>query len=73
MIDSWRAVLGVDVAGIVEAVGQVVNNFEAADEVFNLFGNDSRAPFFQEVSVVPEMFVAKKPRNLTFEEVASLP
>ena len=73
MIESWPAVLGIDGAGIVEAVGQGVNNFKAGDEVFSLFGHNSRAASFQEVSVVPEMFVAKKPRNLTFEEAASLP
>lgn len=73
MIESWPAVLGIDGAGVVEAVGQSVNNFKAGDEVFSLFGHDSRAASFQEVSVVPEIFVAKKPRNLTFEEAASLP
>ena len=73
MVESWPAVLGIDGAGIVEGVGQGVNNFKAGDEVFSLFGHDPKAASFQEVSVVPEIFVAKKPSNLTFEEAASLP
>ena len=73
MVESWPAVLGIDGAGIVEAVGHGVNSFKVGDEVFALFGHDSRAAAFQEVAVVQEMFVAKKPSNLTFEEAASLP
>ena len=73
MIDSWPAVLGTDGAGVVEAVGQGVVKFKKGDEVLSLFGHDSRAASFQEISIVPEMFVAKKPMNLTFEEAASLP
>ena len=73
MVEKWPAVLGADGAGVVEAVGQGVNNFRVGDEVFSLFGHDSKAASFQEVAVVPQMFVAKKPRNLSFEEAASLP
>lgn len=73
MVDRWPVVLGTDGAGIVEAVGQGVNKLKEGDEVFSLFGHDSRAASFQEISVVPEMFAAKKPSNLTFEEAASLP
>ena len=73
MVDSWPAVLGTDGAGIVEAVGQGVKHLKQGDEVLSLFGHDSRAASFQEISVVPDMFVAKKPTNLTFEEAASLP
>lgn len=71
MIESWPAVLGIGCAGVIKAVGQEVNNSKAGDEVFSLFGHDSTAASIQEVSVVPEMFLAKKPRNLSFEEAAS--
>ena len=73
MIESWPAVLGSDGAGIIEAVGQGVSKFKAGDEVFSLFGHNSKSAAFQEIAVVPQIFVAKKPRNLTFEEAASLP
>lgn len=73
LVDDWPIVLGSDGAGVVEAVGQGVDKFRPGDEVFSLFGHDRRAASFQEISVVPEMFAAKKPSNLTFEEAASLP
>ena len=50
-----------------------MNTSRAVHEIFSLFGHDSRAASFQEVSMVPDMFVAKKPRTLTFNEAASVP
>ena len=73
MVESWPAVLGSDGAGIVEAVGDGVTKFHAGDEVFGLFGGSPRAGAYQEVAVLPEKFVAKKPGNVSFEEAASLP
>jgi NADPH:quinone reductase-like Zn-dependent oxidoreductase len=73
MVESWPAVFGIDGAGIVEAVGEGVTRFHPGDEVFSLFGHEAKASSFQEVAVVPETFVAKKPANISFEEAASLP
>lgn len=73
MVESWPAAFGIDGAGVVEAVGQAVTKFKAGDEVFSLFGFGSKAAAFQEVAIVPEHFVAKKPGNVSFEEAASLP
>lgn len=73
MVDSWPAICGADISGVVEDVGEGVNTFKPGDEVFSLAGHDNRAGGFQEVSTVPEHFVAHKPPSLTFEEAASLP
>jgi NADPH:quinone reductase-like Zn-dependent oxidoreductase len=73
MVDKWPAVFGADIAGIVECVGEGVDAFKPGDEVFSLAGHDNRAGGFQEVSTVPEHFVAHKPPSLKFEEAASLP
>ncbi|KAL6716889.1 hypothetical protein ACLMJK_004801 [Lecanora helva] len=73
MIENWPTVLGIDGAGVVENVGEGVTSLKAGDEVFSLFGHESRSASFQEVAVVPEFFVAKKPKSWTFEEAASLP
>lgn len=73
MVDSWPAVFGIDGAGIVEEVGEGVTKFKAGDEVFSLFGHQARASSFQEVAVVSEMDVGRKPGNISFEEAASLP
>lgn len=73
MVDSWPAIFGADVAGVVESVGEGVDAFKPGDEVFSLAGHDNRAGGFQEISTVPEHFVAHKTPSWTFEEAASLP
>ncbi len=61
--------LGVDFAGIVEAVGKDVHNFKPGDEVFG--GADGA--FAQYVTVRASRALALKPANLTFEQAATLP
>lgn len=73
MIQAWPAVLGVDAAGIIEAIGDEIQSFQLGDEVFSLAGMEPRAGAFQEIFTVPAHFVAKKSAGLTFEEAASLP
>jgi NADPH:quinone reductase-like Zn-dependent oxidoreductase len=73
MIQAWPAVLGVDAAGVVEAVGDEVTAFQPGDEVFSLAGMEPKAGAFQELFTVPAHFVGKKPSALTFEQAASLP
>lgn len=73
MVDSWPAIFGVDIGGVVDGVGEGVDAFKPGDEVFSLAGHANLAGGFQEVSVVPEHFVAHKPPSWTFEEAASLP
>ncbi|MES1239350.1 MAG: NAD(P)-dependent alcohol dehydrogenase, partial [Chloroflexota bacterium] len=63
--------LGVDVAGVVEAVGADVREFKPGDEVFGNVGFNAGA--HAEYVVVPERgAIAPKPSNLTFEEAASI-
>jgi NADPH:quinone reductase-like Zn-dependent oxidoreductase len=59
--------LGVDFAGVVEAVGKNVTNFKPGDEVF---GGRSGA-FAQYVTPRADRAIALKPANVTFEEAAS--
>ncbi|PGH23597.1 hypothetical protein AJ80_02378 [Polytolypa hystricis UAMH7299] len=73
IVPSWPCVFGLDGAGIVEAVGHGVRDFKPGDEVFSLFGHELRASSFQEIAIVSEHFVGKRPENLTFEEAATLP
>jgi NADPH:quinone reductase-like Zn-dependent oxidoreductase len=60
-------VLGADVAGVVEAVGNDVKRFQPGDEVFGI-GKGSYA----EYAVAPENTLAPKPANLTFEQAAAV-
>jgi NADPH:quinone reductase-like Zn-dependent oxidoreductase len=61
-------VLGMDVAGVVEAVGQEVTALRQGDEVF---GTCNGA--FAEYAAVREDRCAPKPAGLTFEQAAALP
>jgi NADPH:quinone reductase-like Zn-dependent oxidoreductase len=61
--------VGVDYAGIVEAVGKNVTRFKAGDEVF---GGKSGA-FAQYICVLADRGVALKPASITFEQAASVP
>ena len=72
-VQSWPAVLGIDIAGVVDSVGESVKDFKTGDEILCLGGMDSRGAAFQEIVTVPSHYVAKKPASLTFEEAASLP
>ena len=58
-------VIGLDVAGVVEAVGQNVRRFQPGDEVFGI-GKGSYA----EYAAAREDKLAHKPANLTFEQAA---
>jgi NADPH:quinone reductase-like Zn-dependent oxidoreductase len=61
-------VRGMDVAGIVEAVGQNVTRFQAGDEVFGTCDGS-----FAEYALAREDMLALKPASLTFEQAAAVP
>ncbi len=61
-------VVGLDLAGCVEAVGRSVTRFKPGDEVFGE-GHGACA----ELACAPEAMLALKPRELSFEQAAALP
>jgi NADPH:quinone reductase-like Zn-dependent oxidoreductase len=61
-------VRGIDVAGVVEAVGQNVTQFRAGDEVFGICDGA-----FAEYALAREDMLALKPANLAFEQAAAVP
>ena len=64
--------LGVDIAGQVEAVGSGVSGFQPGDQVYaNLL--DHGYGGFAEYATVPVGVMAPKPANLSFEEAAAVP
>jgi len=61
--------MGVDFAGMVEAVGKNVTRFKPGDEVFG-----GRSGAFAEFVIVPDdRALALKPSSVTFEQAASMP
>jgi NADPH:quinone reductase-like Zn-dependent oxidoreductase len=62
--------IGVDFAGTVEAVGKDVTDLQPGDDVFGGRSGDSGS--FAEY-VCAQKGIARKPANVTFEEVAAVP
>ena len=65
-------ILGGDVAGLVEAVGKNVKQFQAGDAVYGDISDSGMGAFAEYVSA-PENVIAQKPANLSFEEAAAVP
>lgn len=60
--------LGVDLAGVVEAVGKNIKELKPGDEVFG-----TGAGAFAEYARAREIRLALKPANITFEQAAGVP
>src|SRR5262249_42475182 len=69
---SFPLILGNDLAGEVEAVGDGVTRFRPGDAVYGRLDND-RIGSFAEYALVRENAAAAKPKNLAWPEAASLP
>jgi NADPH:quinone reductase-like Zn-dependent oxidoreductase len=65
-------ILGVDVAGQVEAVGSDVTRFKPGDEVYANLLDHGYGGFAEYVSV-PVAVMSLKPANLSFEEASAVP
>ncbi len=66
-------ILGVDVAGQVEAVGGNARQFKPGDEVFGYLPSATGRGTFAEYVCAKENLLALKPANLTFEQAAAVP
>lgn len=68
------AILGMDLAGVVEEVGPGVTNLEPGDEVYGLTGGVGGVQgSLAEFAAVDADLLAKKPKNLTMREAAAIP
>ena len=64
-----QPIRGVDVAGVVEAVGENVTAFRPGDEVFGA----KAGALAEYVCAGPKNVLAAKPAGLTFEQAAAIP
>ncbi|MDB5516614.1 MAG: Bifunctional protein: zinc-containing alcohol dehydrogenase [Tardiphaga sp.] len=68
------AILGIDLAGVVEAVGSGVTAFGRGDEVFGMTGGvGGLQGSLAEYATVDADLLARKPGHLTMREAAALP
>jgi NADPH:quinone reductase-like Zn-dependent oxidoreductase len=72
LLEPKHKILGSDIAGRVETVGENVKQFQPGDEVFGDLSECGRGGFAEYVAA-PEDALALKPANLTFEDAAAVP
>ena len=65
-----RRILGMEFAGVIEAVGPAVSEFAAGDEVFGVKGSGAHAEYIAARESAP---IAHKPSGMSFEEAAAIP
>jgi len=65
-------ILGSDIAGVIEAVGEQVKNYRAGDEIIGSL-EWQRQSAFAEYVTTKERYIAAKPKNLSFTEAAAVP
>jgi NADPH:quinone reductase len=69
---SWPHVLGLDVAGVVDAVGSAVDKFKTGDRVF-YHGDLSKPGGFAEYAITTAHTTAAIPEGVSFAEAAAIP
>ncbi len=67
------AVLGLDISGVVDKVGDGVTEFKPGDEVFAYIGGPRSNGGYAEYAVFPWQFAAKKPPGISMAEAAAVP
>ncbi|KAJ7660140.1 GroES-like protein [Mycena polygramma] len=68
-ITAYPAVIGADIAGVVDEVGEGVDGFAKGDEILvqTIEGG------FQQYVIFPTFLLIRKPKNASFDEMASFP
>ncbi|KAJ7050640.1 chaperonin 10-like protein [Mycena amicta] len=69
LIPGYPAVLGSDIAGVIEELGEGAQEFKVGDEVFVQTLGDG----YQQYVALPTAILIRKPKNVSFDDVATLP
>lgn len=69
---EYPFILGLDVAGVIDAIGENVTNWKAGDRVY-YHGNMSKPGGYAEYSVITAKALAAIPDEVSFEEAAAIP
>ncbi|KAF7350205.1 GroES-like protein [Mycena venus] len=69
LIPEYPGVIGADLAGVVDEVGEGVEGFAKGDEVLAQVINGG----FQQYTTLPAATLIRKPKNISFDEAATFP
>lgn len=72
LLKPKNPILGADVAGVVEAAGRDVKQFQPGDEVYGYLSLEHGGAYAEYVCAAEEI-LAPKPANLTYEQAAAIP
>ncbi|PFH48317.1 hypothetical protein AMATHDRAFT_150193 [Amanita thiersii Skay4041] len=73
-VEKFPAILGTDMAGEVEQLGEGVTGFAVGDRVLSQGSMASnRTTFFQQYAIVSPETLGKIPSNMTFEDASTIP
>ena len=73
MLKPKKSVPGIDMAGVVEAVGKSVKEFKTGDEVFGDVHESKLGAYAEYVCSKETENIVKKPAGVTFEQAAATP
>ncbi len=72
--EQMPAILGCDGAGVIESIGNEVQNFKVGDQVYFCYGGlGSKPGNYAEYIVVEENFLSHKPNSLSFVQSSIVP
>jgi len=72
-VEKYPAVIGYDIAGVVDDVGEGVSTFVKGDKVFFMSNFSYGRGGFQEYAIADAEHTAKIPSHLSFDEAAATP
>lgn len=64
-------ILGWDLSGVVESVGDGVTEFQVGDEVFGMINFPGHGKAYAEYTAAPAAHLAKKPKNISHDEASA--
>ncbi len=70
---GFPQILGFDVSGIIEEIGEAVTDFKIGDEVYYMPRIVGWQGAYAEYHLAEEEIIAKKPLNLSYAEAAAIP
>ncbi len=73
MFKPKEKILGVDIAGKIEAIGKDVTKFKVGDEVYGDIFDQGMGAYAEYKCVSGDATIVLKPKNMTFEQTASIP